>query len=122
VVSQVSKSGNSSLLVYYGGAVVGKVLAWAKRNSIPIADVAINVNFLKKWQSVAFQAADLLAYESFRANQKIVPTPGIYELGDLRNPLQGLIEIPNYWGVTGKPKLEAFCIEQNIPLRNPIIP
>ncbi len=82
----------------------------------------INVQFLKKSQSTAFQAADLLAYEHFRANQKVVPNPGIFALDELRNPLQRLNEIPNGengadWGITEKVHLLEFCYEQKIPPR-----
>ena len=80
----------------------------------------------KSHNCVAFQAADLLAYENFRANQKVLPHPGVFSLEDLRHPLQELLRVPNGgelatdWGTTDKPHLEQFCTERNIPLRKQI--
>lgn len=131
-------------LAYCGCNCIGKVRAWAHRWGIPQDDISyffedgdkdkhklaaeadrvygLNVNFLKKAQSVAFQAADLLAYEHFRANQKVVPNPGVFALSDLRNPLQRLYDIPHGddgedWGVTERSHLERFCAEQKVPER-----
>jgi hypothetical protein len=129
-------------LAYCGCNCIAKVGAWALKWGIPQSDLVfafedgdkdrnnlaaeahrvygVNVQFMKKTQSVAFQAADLLAYEHFRANQKVVPNPGAFALNELRNPLQRLIEIPNGensadWSITDKTNLEQFCVEQKIP-------
>jgi hypothetical protein len=133
-------------LVYCGASCVAKVGSWAHRWGIPIHEVAfffedgdkdrqklaaevhalygININFLKKWQSVAFQAADLLAYEHFRANQKVIPQPvGSYALEDLRHPFQELLKVASGGEegddltVTERKCLEQFCAEQKLPLR-----
>ena len=134
-------------LVYCGGSCVAKVGIWAQKWEIPIGDLAfffedgdkdkyklaaevhrlygVNINFLPKSKSVAFQAADLLAYENFRANQKVIPHPGKFSLEELRYPLQELMKIPNGgemaedWGLTEKEHLESFCADQRVPLRNP---
>ena len=76
-----------------------------------VHDCGITPIFMKKEQTVAFQAADLLAYEHLKANKKIVPSPGVYELEDLRQPLQALNEIPHGkdgedWAIQEKPELE----------------
>ena len=68
-------------------------------------------DLLNKAQSVAFQAADLLAYEHLKANIKIVPNSGVYALEDLRQPLQKLNAIPHGqdgedWGIHEKPQME----------------
>ncbi len=137
-------SDNYPPLAYSGGNCIGHVHQWAQKWGIPQSDIAycfedgdkdrgklasqaqsvygINVNFLKKAQNVAFQAADLLAYEHFNANRRVMPNPGVFALNELRNPLQKLNEIPNGdngedWSVTERPQLERFCLEQKIPLR-----
>jgi hypothetical protein len=131
-------------LAYCGASAVGNVRLWARRWGIPQSDISyffedgdkdrhkledelrrtygISPVFLKKSQSVAFQAADLLAYEQFRANQNVVPQPGTFSLEEMRHPLQDLVTIPNGddssdWGITERPELEEFCREQKIPLR-----
>jgi len=129
--------------VYCGTGCIAKVQRWAQRWRISQNDLAyffedgdkdkhklkaetekygINIHFMKKCQSVAFQAADLLAYENFRANQKLVPRPGVFSLYELRHPLQELMNVPNGdegsdWGITDRTNLEQFCADQNIPRR-----
>jgi hypothetical protein len=72
-------------------------------------------NFLKKKQSCAFQAADLLAYEHRRANETIFGAGvGILSMSDLRHSLQALDDIPHGkdgedWGVSDGAALVRFC-------------
>jgi Protein of unknown function (DUF3800) len=135
-------------LVYCGAGCVAKVGLWAQRWGIQIDDVAfffedgdkdrhklaaevhrlygIDINFLKKERSVAFQAADLLAYEHFRVNLKVIPQPaGKYAREDLRHPFQELLKVPSGGedgddlGVTEGKCLEQFCAEQKVPPRYP---
>ena len=77
-----------------------------------IHDFGVNPVFMPKTQTVAFQAADLLAYEHLKANGKIVPNSGVYGMEDLRQPLQALASIPNGedgedWGIHEKPEMVA---------------
>lgn len=133
-------------LVYCGAGCVAQVGLWAQKWAIPINEVAfffedgdkdkhklaqevsrlyrVNIAFLKKQQSVAFQAADLLAYEHFRANQKVVPQPvGTFSLEELRYPFQRLLRVPSGGEdgedlvVSERKCLEQFCAEQKVPLR-----
>ena len=79
--------------------------------------------FLPKQRSVAFQAADLLAYEHLLVNTKIYNrAPGTVSFRELRYPLRKLDEIPNGkdgedWGVHDDELLEKQCIEAGIPVR-----
>jgi hypothetical protein len=134
-------------LAYCGCGCIGKVHAWAQKWGIPQENISyffedgdkdkdkleteakrvygLKLHFLIKAQSVAFQAADLLAYEHFKANKSIVPSPGVFELNKLRNPLQRLIEIPNGedgvdWGTTDRENLFAFCSEQKKRVRQSV--
>jgi hypothetical protein len=133
-------------IVYCGASCVAKVGIWAQKWAIPINNVAfffedgdkdkhklsaevkrlynVKIEFLKKSQSPAFQAADLLAYEHFRAIQKVIPQPvGRYALEDLRHPFQKLLKVPSGGedgedlGVTERKCLEQFCAEQKVPVR-----
>ncbi len=75
-------------------------------------DYGVNPVFMAKTQSVAFQAADLLAYEHLKANGKVVPHSGVYAMEDLRQPLQSLFTIPNGedsedWSLYEKPGITA---------------
>jgi hypothetical protein len=73
--------------------------------------------FLKKGETVAFQAADLLAYEYLLSNRKIYQVgPGTLSLSELRKSLQALNTIPNGndaedWGVHDIQSLERACNE-----------
>jgi hypothetical protein len=116
-----------------GCTCIGKVMDWATAKGFDTSKLAFvfedgdedklnfaqcafhdfNVNpiFLNKAQSVAFQAADLLAYEHLKANIKIIPNSGLYALEDLRKPLQTLDTIPHGangedWGIHEKPQMK----------------
>jgi hypothetical protein len=106
---------------------VNKVKRWAKRQKVDESTIAYvfedgdedQDNFKKlaklycqvtpiplpKAQSVAFQAADLLAYEYLKANKKIYEfPPGTFADTDLRMCIQELMKIPNGknsddWGI-----------------------
>ena len=79
-----------------------------------VHDVGITPNFMTKIQSHAFQAADLLAYEHLKANLKVVPNSGVYEMEDLRQPFQALYEIPNGEGGKDWSVIEQAELEQTI--------
>lgn len=80
------------------------------------AHLKVNPIFLEKAKSVAFQAADLLAYEYLKANKKIYSTVlRSLDHGDLRRSLQALREIPHGvdeddWGVHDRDSL-AIALE-----------
>ena len=76
-------------------------------------------SFLPKSHSVAFQAADLLAYEQLLANVKIQTSSRI-TFDELRYPLRELSKIPgsNDWGVHDGSDMTRGCIDDKIPLRN----
>ena len=104
-----------------------KVERWAKRYGVPLENVMCyfeggdqdqkslkkvfeqqkrpRVQFLSKSATVAFQAADLLAYEYLRTNRELNKTgPNVLEMADFRKPFRALSEIPNGrggddWGV-----------------------
>jgi hypothetical protein len=95
-----------------------------KGNLIDVANRHFGINpvFMKKAESVAFEAADLLAYEHFRANQKVCKNPGVYGFEDLRFPLQSLMTIPNGeggedWGIQDLPQMEENFKSAGFPLR-----
>jgi hypothetical protein len=127
-----------------GGGCILKVRNWADKWKVPqneilyafedgdkhkgnLIDVAnryfgISPVFMKKSESVAFEAADLLAYEHFRANQKVCKNPGVYGLEDLRFPLQALSKIPNGkdgedWGIQDLPQMAENFKSGGFPLR-----
>jgi len=83
--------------------------------------------FEKKHRSCAFQAADLLAYESRRGNLAVSESgPGTLAMGDLRGALQALDRIPHGkdgedWGFYDVYDLEQHCVMNNIPLRSAVI-
>ena len=79
--------------------------------------------FLPKEKSVAFQAADLLAYEHFKLNTELCKSEDgkVFE-DEVRRPLMALSTIPGGahdgdWGLRGIESLEYFCVEAEIPLR-----
>jgi hypothetical protein len=71
--------------------------------------------FLKKKQTSAFQAADLLAYEHRLANKRIYEAGiGTLAMSDLRHSLQSLDDVPHGadgedWGVSDEAALLKFC-------------
>ena len=79
--------------------------------------------FLPKEKSVAFQAADLLAYEHLLANTKIFKFgPGSVSFRDLRHPIKELDKIPHgkngeHWGVHQAHRLRDSCEKTGIPKR-----
>jgi len=80
-------------------------------------------SFLKKDQAVAFQAADLLAYEHLLVNKKIQQRGfGTVGFEELRYPLRELSLIPGArtddWGVHAEDDLTDSCIEIGLPIRN----
>lgn len=79
-----------------------------------VNDVGITPHFLKKSQSAAFQAADLLAYEHLKANTKVIPESGVYGMEDLRQPFQKLYEIPNGEGSKDWSTIERAELEQTL--------
>lgn len=80
--------------------------------------------FMKKHQSTAFQAADLLAYEHRLANKKIFDSgTGTLAMADLRRSLQALNDVPHGddgegWGVYDEHDLEKHCAMNKYPLRD----
>jgi hypothetical protein len=79
--------------------------------------------FLTKDQSVAFQAADMLAYGHLLGNKHFLAGK-ITAYEDVRHPLRALNDIPNGginaadWGVFHKSNLEQFCIDLDLPTRD----
>jgi hypothetical protein len=77
--------------------------------------------FMKKTESIVFQAADLLAYEYLSSNRKIYEVGvGILSLGDMRKPLQRLNDIPNGtdaedWGIHDLESLEDAYSKGIVP-------
>jgi Protein of unknown function (DUF3800) len=131
-------------LALAGTTCIDKVVRWAKRNKVADERIAYMFedgdkdkgdlmrfseklfnyvpNFLKKHQSVAFQAADLLAYEHRRANKQIFEAgTGTLGMEDLRGTLQALDRTPPHqdddWGIYALAELEALCSKNNYPLR-----
>ncbi|MFZ3211264.1 MAG: DUF3800 domain-containing protein [Terriglobales bacterium] len=87
-------------------------------------DHGVAVKLMKKSESVAFQAADLLAYEHRLANKRIYEA-GVGTLGltDLRSSLQALKDIPHGsdgedWGVYDLESLTTQCMMNKYPLRS----
>jgi len=79
--------------------------------------------FLIKNQSVAFQAADMLAYEHLLGNKHFLAGK-ITAYEDLRHPLRAMNDIPNGginaadWGVFHTTNLEQFCVDLDLPTRD----
>jgi hypothetical protein len=80
--------------------------------------------FRKKEKTVAFQAADLLAYEHFNVNVRlaVLPKDQQMEFEELRHPLKALSEIPGAhgpdWGVHMEDDMTHSCIRMKIPERS----
>jgi Protein of unknown function (DUF3800) len=83
-------------------------------------DLISNYGFQPKSASVAFQAADLLAYEHLLVNTKI-SAGSLTMFHELRHPLKELNKVPNDdgkdWGVYEEKDLERFCISTKVPRR-----
>lgn len=74
----------------------------------------------KEW-SVAFQAADLIAYEHYKANLKILEAgDGLVGVEDLRAPFQSLVSIPGslQWAVMRTPEIVENCQRYGVSLRS----
>jgi hypothetical protein len=133
-------------LALVGCTCLAKVKKWAKRWTTPDDSVAIvfedgdadkgdlmraaklnygiTPQFLPKNKRVAFQAADLLAYEHLQANVKMSKsaTGEVFE-NELRRPLMRLSEIPggrsgDDWGVHMEDDMTESCIRDGVPLRS----
>jgi hypothetical protein len=128
-----------------GITAIQKVKDWAKTQNIDEDEIAymfedgdadkgdlircserdhdISPVLMKKRQSCAFQAADLLAYEHRLANKKIFASgPGTLALSDLRGSLRALDYIPHGndgegWGVYDEHDLEQHCVKNKYPRR-----
>jgi hypothetical protein len=126
-----------------GNNCIDKVRKWAHRMAAPLDEVQcvfengdkdkgdlINhcekhhgfiPTFLNKKQNIAFQAADLLAYEHRLANKKIYESGiGTLTMSDLRRSLQALDDIPHGalgedWGVSDEKALLKFCELNKFP-------
>ena len=76
--------------------------------------------FKKKEASVVFQAADLIAYEHYKANLKVreLIEKGT-EIEDFRIPFKQLAAIPGSadWGILDKKHIELDCIRHNVSPR-----
>jgi len=89
--------------------------------------LGFTLQFLKKEQSAAFQAADLLAYEHFLINVRLRKSEKneLFE-DEVRYPLMELSKIPggsqqeDDWGVHSEDNLAAICVEYRVPLRHPL--
>jgi hypothetical protein len=102
------KSVDESTIIYVfenGDADQGEFCEQAKLH------LKVTPTFLPKEDSVAFQAADLLAYEYLKANKKIYEGPlGTLSPADLRRSIQELEKIPHGidgddWGVHDRDSL-----------------
>jgi len=95
----------------------GDLLRCAKR------DHGVAAKFMDKSEAVAFQAADLLAYEHRLANQRIFASgSGTLAMNDLRRSLQALDDVPHgdngeSWGVYDEHDLEQHCAMNKYPAR-----
>jgi hypothetical protein len=124
------------------GSCVGKVKRWADKWGVPQDQIAyvfeegdadkgdmmeklkIGQNiiplFLPKAKSVAFQAADLLAYEHLLAHKKLVKiADGKIPFSSFRYPFRELDKVPNGehgmdWGVHDEKSLREACIRGNV--------
>jgi hypothetical protein len=129
-----------------GCTCIAKVTKWAKRwikpdDSISVvfedgdadkgslmraakADFGITPRFLAKNKCMAFQAADLLAYEHLLANVKLSKsaTGKVFE-DELRRPLMRLSEIPggrsgSDWGFHSEDDMINSCVRDGVQLRS----
>lgn len=128
-----------------GCACLGGVKSWAKRigeefsrinfifedgdkdkgNLMERAEsLGVPLRFEKKASSHAFEAADLLAYEHFQVNKKLVDaSPEQIALKTLRMPLMELREVPGGgeedgdWRLYSEDDLISMCKRSRIPKR-----
>jgi hypothetical protein len=128
-----------------GGTCVAKVQRWKKRwanvdDEIAFVfedgdlgkgdlmravkeNVGVTPRFLNKEESVAFQAADLLAYEHLLVNVKLRKSErGKLFEDELRHPLMELSTIPggrgdDDWGVHMEDDMTDSCIKDGVALR-----
>lgn len=83
--------------------------------------LGIDPIFKPKEASVAFQAADLIAYEHYRANQKILGVgEEMIDVGAFRIPFQLLSGVPGSmeWGLLLKQNIIDDCQRYGVPLRD----
>lgn len=71
------------------------------------------ITYAKKHDFVAFQAADLIAWEVLKLHKQL--SSGA--LKKRRNSFLALYSIPNDWGVYESTHLESFCRNFHVPLR-----
>jgi hypothetical protein len=84
--------------------------------------LSIDPIFKCKETSVAFEAADLIAYEHYRVNLKLIEkAPGTLDIGGFRRPFQSLVGIPGsmQWAVIQKQELLEHCRRYSVPVRQP---
>jgi hypothetical protein len=84
----------------------------------------ITPTFLSKGKSVAFQAADLLAYEHLSVNKKVKEKGIVFE-DEIRHPLRELSKVPGGrentdWGVHMEDDMTDSCIKDGVALRHPV--
>lgn len=136
---------------FAGNTCIDKVKHWAQNRNVPQEQIryvfedgdkdkgelikrceihhGLIPTFLKKKQSTAFQAADLLAYEHRLANKKIYESGiGTLAMSDLRRSLQALDDISHSaedWGVSDEEALLKFCqlnkFPQSVETSGPIV-
>jgi hypothetical protein len=128
-----------------GGTCVAKVYRWKKRWAKPddevsfvfedgdkdkgdlmraISEYGIEPKFLRKEDAMAFQAADLLAYEHLLVNVKVIKAkPNIISGDQLRYPLLEMSTIPggrgDDWGTYLEDDMTDSCVKDGIALRVP---
>jgi hypothetical protein len=129
-----------------GGTCVAKLYRWKKRWARPddavsfvfedgdkdkgdlmraLREYGIEPKFLKKEDAMAFQAADLLAYEHLLVNVKVIKAkPDTVSENRLRYPLLEMSTIPggrngDDWGVHLEDDMTESCIKDGIALRVP---
>src|SRR5665213_3418480 len=75
--------------------------------------------FKPKASSVAFQAADLIAYEHYKANLKVLDLIDEGVVDEFRIPFKLLAGIPGSadWGILDKEHIEIYCQRNRVPLR-----
>lgn len=76
--------------------------------------------FKPKEHNVAFQAADLIAYEHYKAHVKLLPEPdGTMGIEDFRIPFQSLVSVPGSaeWSYVDRGNILGDCAKHAVPLR-----
>jgi len=82
--------------------------------------LSVDPIFKPKSHSVAFQAADLIAYEHYKAHVKLLPEPdGTMGIEDLRIPFQSLVSIPGSaeWSFVDRDNLLGDCVLHGVAKR-----